>query len=90
MKHFYCEITEWDFSEKTDSVMILANNTKWDCSHLFGCGKANFEPLAMKNIHYIIFITALLLVRTACLTDPHITDWVTMTAKVPREFEVAT
>ena len=70
--------------------MIFANNIVWVCSHLFGCGKANFEPLVRENIHNLMLITALFLVWTAGHMNPHITDWVTKSTHAPRKFEVAT
>ena len=46
MKNFYCGRAKWDFSWKTAYAMILANNSRWVCSHLFGSGKVSFEALA--------------------------------------------
>ena len=51
--------------------MIWANNTKWASGYLFGCGKANFDPLAKGNLYYLLFITALFLVWTAGHMDSH-------------------
>ena len=39
--------------------MVIANNTKWICSHLFECGKVNFDPRARGNFYHLIFIAEL-------------------------------
>ena len=71
--------------------MILANNKKLLWSHLIVSAKANFEPLARGNLHHLMFITALFLVWTLRHMDPHlITDSVTKSAKLPREFKLVT
>ena len=88
MKNYYCGITDWDFSWKTTFAMILVNNTKWVCSHLFGCGKTNIEPLAKGNLHHRMFITVLLLVWTVGHMDSHVTDWVSKPAQVPKDFQL--
>ena len=60
--------------------MILANNTKWVSSQLFGCGRAKVGPLGRGNLHHLMFITELLLVLPVGHMDPHITDKVTKPA----------
>ena len=42
--------------------MILVNNAKSVCSHAFGCGKGNFEPLGKEDLHQLMSTTALLVV----------------------------
>ena len=54
---------------------MLTNNTKSVCSHLYGCGKADSEPLASGNLYHLMCITALILVWIVGYMDPHITDW---------------
>ena len=79
MKNLYCGITEWDFSWKTSYATIWANNTEWTCSHLFECGKANFDHW-QREIFTTNIITALFLVQTL----DHwtlITVWVNKPAK---------
>ena len=63
-------ITEWEVSLKTSYAMISANNTKWVSSYLFGCCKANSEPLASGYLHHM---------------DPHVIDWVTKIGQVNRD-----
>ena len=65
------------------NAMILANNTNWDSSQLFGCASD-------KDIHHLIFITALLLVWSLGHMDPQVKDWVTKHGQVPRVFELVT
>ena len=68
--------------------MILADNTKRVCG-LFVCGQATFELLKRENLDYLMFITALFLVWTLGHMSHHVTEWVTKTAQLPKEFELA-
>ena len=70
-------------SWKTAYAIILANNTKWVSSQLFVCGRAKLGPLGREHLHYLMFITELLLVWPIGNMDPHITDWVTKPSQVP-------
>ena len=70
--------------------MILANNTKWVCGHLLGCGKTKFEQLPRRYFHHLMSIPPIFLIWTVDHVDPHITNWVNKFAQVPREFELAT
>ena len=63
--------------------MILANNTKWVSSQLFGCGRAKLGPLGRRHLYHQMFITELLLVLPVGHIDPHITDKVTKPGQVP-------
>ena len=49
-------------SWKKAYAMLLANNTKWASSQLFGCGRAKLGLLAKGHLHRLMFITKLLLV----------------------------
>ena len=58
--------------------MILVNNAKSVCSHAFGCGKGNFEPLGKEDLHHqLMSTTALLVFVTTGHMDPHIIVLVT-------------
>ena len=60
---------------KTTYSMILANNTKWVSSQLFGYDRAKLGPLGRWHLHHLMFITELLLVWPVGHIDPDITDW---------------
>ena len=68
---------------KTAYSMILANNTKWDSSQLFGWRKAKLGPLGRWHLHHLMFITELLLLWPVGHMDPNITDWATKPTQVP-------
>ena len=53
-------------------------------------GKANFESMARENLHHLMFITVLFLVKAVGHMDPHIIDWATKPFQMPTEFELAT
>lgn len=84
MKKFYFEIMERELSWKTAYAIIVANSTKWDCSHLFGCD--NFDPLTWRNPRHFMFTIAELLVWTVDRMGLCITNWVTKPAQVAKKF----
>ena len=78
------------FRWKTAYAVILANSEKSVCSHLFGCGKVDFEQLVRENIYRLMLVSALVIVRTAVHMNLNITDWFTQPAQVLREFQLRT
>ena len=75
---------QWErLSWKTVYSIILANNnTKWVPSQLFGCKRAKFSPIRRGHLHYLMFITELLLVWPVGHMDPNVTDWATKPIQV--------
>ena len=70
-------------SWKMTYAMILANNTKWVSSQLFGCGSAKLWSLGGGHLYHLMFIIELLLVQPVGHMDPHITDEITKPNQVP-------
>ena len=73
---YYLEVSmntnQWErLSWKTAYSMILANNTKWVPSQLFGCDRGKLGPLGREHLHHLIFITKLLLVWPVGHMDPN-------------------
>ena len=52
---------------------------------IFGCGRTK-----LGHLYDLIYITELLLVWPVGNMNPYITDWVTKSSPVPREFELVT
>ena len=63
---------QWQrLSWKTEYSVILANNTKWVPSQLFGYGMAKLGTLGRGQCHNLISVTGLLLVWPVGHMDPH-------------------
>ena len=70
--------------------MILACNSKSVSSQLFGCGRGKPGLQGQGRLHHLMYITELLLVLPVGHMNPYVTDWVTKSSSVPREFELVT